>query len=148
MCYIIQHSGQSVNNIRSNTDSGYVSVLVLLDLSAAFDTVDHRILLHRLEKWVGLSRAVLNWFRSNLEGRSYFVTIGSYESERVAMTCGVPRGQFLDLFCLTCICSLWVRYCRTLISIITVMQTIHNFVCLCHQTTAAQQMYCVSVWRK
>ena len=57
-----------LNDIRLNTDSGYVSVLVLLDLSAAFDTVDHR-----MENWVGL------W--------SYFVTIGSYESERVAMTC-------------------------------------------------------------
>ena len=49
--------------------------------SAAFDTVDHRILLHRLVNWVGLFGAVLNWFRSYLEGRSYFVTIGSYESE-------------------------------------------------------------------
>ena len=53
-----------LNDIRLNTDSGYVSVLVLLDLSAAFDTVDHRILLHRLENWVALSGAVLNWLRS------------------------------------------------------------------------------------
>ena len=78
-----------MEDIRLNTDSSYVSVLVLLDLSAAFDTVDHRILLHRLENWVGLSGAVHNWFRSYLEGQSYFVTIGSYESERVAMTYGV-----------------------------------------------------------
>jgi len=70
-----------LNNIRLNTDSVYVSVLVLLDLSAAFDTVDHRMLLHRLEKRVGLSGAVLNWLWSYLEGRSYFVTIGSLESE-------------------------------------------------------------------
>ena len=70
-----------LNDIRLNTDSGYVSVLVLLDLSTAFATVDHRILLHRLKIWVGLSGVVLNWFRSYLEGRRYFVTIGSYESE-------------------------------------------------------------------
>ena len=42
--------------------------------------------------WVG---AVLNWFRSYLEGQSYFVIIGSYESERVAMTCGVPQESVL-----------------------------------------------------
>ena len=60
-----------------------------------FDTVDHRILLYRLENWVGLSGAVLNWFRSYLEGRSYCVVIGSYESERLAMTCEVPHGSIL-----------------------------------------------------
>ena len=69
-----------LNNIRLNTDSGKVSVLVLLDLSAAFDTVDHSIFLNRLETWAGLSGTVLKWFRSYLEERSYFVTIGSYES--------------------------------------------------------------------
>ena len=78
-----------------NTDSGKVSVLVLLDVSAAFDTVDHSILLNRLEPWAGLSGTVLEWFRSYLEERSYFVTIGSYESNRMAMTCGVPQGSVL-----------------------------------------------------
>ncbi len=42
-----------INDIRFNSDSGKISVLVLLDLSAAFDTVDHNILLERLENWVG-----------------------------------------------------------------------------------------------
>ncbi len=84
-----------LNDIRMNTDSGKVSVLVLLDLSAAFDTVDHSILLNRLETWAGLSGTVLEWFRSYLEERSYFVTIGSYQSDRVALTCGVPQGSVL-----------------------------------------------------
>ena len=84
-----------LNDIRLNTDSGKVSVLVLLDLSAAFDTVDHSILLNRLETWAGLSGTVLEWFRSYLEEQSYFVTIGSYESNRMAMTCGVPQGSVL-----------------------------------------------------
>jgi len=55
--------------MRLNTDTGKLTVLVLLDLSAAFDTVDHNILLDRLKNWVGLSGIVLKWFRSCFEGR-------------------------------------------------------------------------------
>ena len=70
-----------LNDIWLSTDSGQISAL--LDLNAAFDTVDCRILLDRLENWVGLSKAVLNWFGAYLEEWSYCVTTGSYESDRV-----------------------------------------------------------------
>ena len=83
------------NDIHLNTDSGKISVLVLLDLSAAFDTVDHDILLDRLENWVGLSGSVLKWFESYLKNRDYFVSIGNYTSEHTNMTCGVPQGSVL-----------------------------------------------------
>ncbi len=62
-----------INDICFNSDSGKISVLVLLDLSAAFDTVDHNILLERLENWFVLSGMALKWFRSYLEGRGYYV---------------------------------------------------------------------------
>ncbi len=52
-----------INDVRFNSDSGKISVLVLLDLSAAFDTVDHNMLLERLENWVGLSGMALKWFQ-------------------------------------------------------------------------------------
>ncbi len=52
------------NDIRLKTDSGRVTVLVLLNLSAAFDTVDHNILLDWLENWMGLSGTALSWFES------------------------------------------------------------------------------------
>ncbi len=84
-----------INDIRFNSDSGKISVLVLLDLSAAFDTVDHNILLERLENWVGLSEMALKWFRSYLEGRGYYVSIGEHKSKWTSMTCGVPQGSIL-----------------------------------------------------
>ncbi|KAI2646556.1 RNA-directed DNA polymerase from mobile element jockey [Labeo rohita] len=77
-----------INDIRLNSDSCKISVLVLLDLSAAFDTVDHNILLERLENWVGLSGMDLNWFRSYLEARGYYPvyapTESNHEKEKIA----------------------------------------------------------------
>ncbi len=84
-----------INEIRFNSDFGKISVLVLLDLSAAFDTVDHNILLERLENWVGLSGMALKWFRSYLEGRGYYVSIGEHKSKWTSMTCRVPQGSIL-----------------------------------------------------
>ncbi len=84
-----------INDIHFNSDSGKISVLVLLDLSAAFDTVDHNTLLERLENWVGLSGMALKWFRSYLEGRGYYVSLGEHKSKWTSMTCGVPQGSIL-----------------------------------------------------
>uniref|UniRef100_A0A3B5R938 Reverse transcriptase domain-containing protein n=1 Tax=Xiphophorus maculatus TaxID=8083 RepID=A0A3B5R938_XIPMA len=83
------------NDIHINTDCGRTTVLVLLDLSAAFDTVDHDILLNRLESWVGLSGPVLNWFESYIKNRDFFVSIGNFSSKRSKVTCGVPQGSIL-----------------------------------------------------
>ena len=49
-------------------------------LSAAFDTVDHDILINRLQKFVGLSGPVFDWFKTYLSGRDYFVSIGDHSS--------------------------------------------------------------------
>ena len=62
------------NDILMNMDMGHVTLLVLLDLSAAFDTADHDILIHRLQSLLGPRGSALRWFRSYLRGRSQQVT--------------------------------------------------------------------------
>ena len=76
-------------------DTGNLAVLTLLDLSAAFDTVDHATLLRRLSVTYGLDGAVLNWFRSYLSGRTQFVRCGSSKSASSTLSCGVPQGSVL-----------------------------------------------------
>lgn len=84
-----------VNDLLIAADSGACSILVLLDLSAAFDTICHSLLLDRLENWLGLSGAVLNWFRSYLTNRAQFVGLGNYNSDTVPVRQGVPQGSVL-----------------------------------------------------
>lgn len=105
------------NDLLMASDHGFVSVLVLLDLSAAFDTIDHHILLERLENLLGISGTALNWFRSYLTDRYQFVQVNDNQSARTRVCFGVPQGSvdkvpsFLPpsfLFCLPCICSPWV----------------------------------------
>ena len=83
------------SDIRLNTDSGKSSILVLLDLSAAFDTVDHTILLQRLEHWVGFTGVVIRWLKYYLFERSFSVTVGNCSSASKSLICGVPQGSIL-----------------------------------------------------
>ena len=72
-------------------DSGNLAILTLLDLSAAFDTVDHATLLHRLDVSYGFGGAVFSWFESYLDGRTQFVGCGTKRSRPTRVTCGVPQ---------------------------------------------------------
>lgn len=69
--------------------------MLFLDLSAAFDTVDHSILLHRLRNKFGITGNVLKWFTSYLSDRSQFVSIDGIPSVSLPLGCGVPQGSVL-----------------------------------------------------
>ena len=78
------------NDILSSLDDGKVTPLILLDLSAAFDTIDDSILLGRLEDWFGVSGKALDWFQSFLIGRSQRIKLGDSLSYKSDLTFGVP----------------------------------------------------------
>ena len=69
--------------------------LLLLDLSAAFDTVNHSLLLSHLENSFGITGTVLQWFHSYLTGRSQFVEINDTKPSVRDLTVGVPQGSVL-----------------------------------------------------
>ena len=76
-------------------DSGNLALLTLLDLSAAFDSVDHVTLLSRLHKSYGLDDVVLSWFSSYLTGRTQYVRTSVTSSDPSAVFYGVPQGSVL-----------------------------------------------------
>lgn len=82
------------NDILTSIDNKEVTLLVLLDLSAAFDTVDHTILLNRLKN-IGITELVYDWFSSYLTGRTQAVFLDGVSSDSVNLTCGVPQGSVL-----------------------------------------------------
>ena len=67
---------------------------VFIDLKKAFDTVDHKILLHKLDHY-GFRGVINKWFSSYLEGRTQTTQIGSFISKRKNTTCGVSQGSVL-----------------------------------------------------
>uniref|UniRef100_A0A3P9JT56 Reverse transcriptase domain-containing protein n=1 Tax=Oryzias latipes TaxID=8090 RepID=A0A3P9JT56_ORYLA len=83
------------NDLFLTVDSGASAVLILLDLTAAFDTVNHDILLSRLEHSVGVKGTALQWFKSYLSNRSFSVQLGPFSSTKVPLGHGVPQGSIL-----------------------------------------------------
>jgi hypothetical protein len=83
------------NDLLLAIDKQKVTALVLLDLSAAFDTIDHRILFHRLENWFGVSGSALGLLSSYLTGRSQSVIINGHCSPSEPLATGVPQGSVL-----------------------------------------------------
>jgi len=84
-----------MNNVRLKMNLQRETLLILLDLSGAFDVVKYSILLDRLIKVVGLQGKVHDWFRSYLSGWSQGVSIDGTMSVEFSLDCGVPQGSCL-----------------------------------------------------
>ena len=84
-----------VNDLIIASDKSNATVLMLLDLSAAFDTVDHNTILRILEKEIKIRGTALKWFRSFLVGRCQRTRLGAVTSEEIVIMFGVPQGSVL-----------------------------------------------------
>ena len=78
------------NDILMSMDNKEVTLLVLLDLSAAFDTIEHSILLNILQQDFGVVGTALNWFHSFLSGRKQCILVGDKPSDDFNLTCLPP----------------------------------------------------------
>ena len=94
------------NDILRAIDQRKITILVLLDLSAAFDTMDHQILLDRLHIRFGVCGVALDWFKCYLTRRRQFVSVNG--SDPKLLKCGAPQGSVLGpLLFLAYVSPLW-----------------------------------------
>lgn len=85
---------QLVHKISTALDNKKISLGIFLDLSKAFDTVDHNILIAKLHKY-GFHDVALKWLNDYLKDREQYVSINMQNSNRVKLLCGVPQGSIL-----------------------------------------------------
>ena len=83
------------NDITEALDQKCMVILVMLDLSAAFDVIDHEILLKRLEYSYGITADALSWIQSYLKDRIQCVSIGNETSSDKVLNFSVPQGSVL-----------------------------------------------------
>ena len=83
-----------IDRILMDLDKKKNPVTVYMDLSKAFDTLDHKILMHKL-KYYGVNGPAFAWFNSYLSNRSQYVEINSVKSSYLCLTTGVPQGSIL-----------------------------------------------------
>ena len=83
-----------IDNIYEQRDKHKISMGIYLDLKKAFDTVNHSILLKKLDIY-GVRGPILNWFKSYLSNRQQYTVLNNYESNKDTICYGVPQGSVL-----------------------------------------------------
>ncbi|XP_073328899.1 uncharacterized protein [Pagrus major] len=83
------------NDLLLSSDSGHLSILILLDLTAAFDTINHSILLSRLQTFLNITGSALSWLKSYLSDRQQFIHVNNCSSSTAPLLQGVPQGSVL-----------------------------------------------------
>ena len=82
------------NEIASSLNKKQIAMLLLIDFSKAFDMVDHKILLRKLQHY-GIRGHAHSWFKSYLEGRKQYVELSGKQSSSMDLEYGVPQGSIL-----------------------------------------------------
>ena len=109
-----------VNDILEGMEEQEVTALIAIDLSAAFDTVDHDILLNVLQKQYGACGTALNWIDSYLRPRSCRISVNSALSAARSLECSVPQGSCLGPW-------LYLTYAGTLFDVVPPSITVYGF---------------------
>ena len=83
------------DDISRALDDNQAAFLIMLDLSAAFDTIDHDILFKRFEHDFGIKGTALEWFKSYMTGRTFQVSVSGSISNMFDLQYGVPQGSII-----------------------------------------------------
>ena len=94
-----------LDSVHTAADSKEVTLLIGLDLSAAFDTVCHSTLIKRVHTEFGVSGTALSWIQSYLQDRTQFVKLGQHRSPETTLEVGVPQGSVLGPLLFAVYCS-------------------------------------------
>jgi len=92
-----------LDSVHTSADSKEVTLLIDLDLSAAFDTVCHSTLTKRLQTEFGVSGTVLSWIQSYPQDRTQFVKLGQHRSSETTLEFGVQKDRYSVRCCSPCI---------------------------------------------
>lgn len=118
------------NGILLANDSGDYVILVLLDLTAAFDIVDRKILIAQLKHLVGNCGIALEWLRSYLADIIMCLNLAGSESQPAPLSYGIPQGSILGPLLFYLIYFLWGPFSESMASFFIFMLMTAKFLCL------------------